>query len=111
MDIQLLIQGQGGKVYQPIVEDGITWETNRKGAPSILDFTVIKDGLISFPEGAKVQLKVDGKGIFSGFVFQKSRDKEQRIKVTAYDQLRYFKNKTTLRYTAKTASELLRMIA
>ena len=110
MDIELLIQGQGGKIFQPVVEDGITWETNRKGAPSILEFTVIKDGSISFPEGAKVQLKIDGKGIFIGFVFQKSRDKEQRIRVTAYDQLRYFKNKATLRYTAKTASELLRMI-
>ena len=111
MDIQLLIQGQGGKVYQPVVEDGITWETNRKGAPSVLTFTVVKDYLISFPEGAKVQLKVDGKGVFIGYVFQKTRDKAQRIKVVAYDQLRYFKNKATFRYTSKTASELLRMIA
>lgn len=110
-EIQLLLQGSNGKVYQPVVEDGITWETNRKGAPSVLTFTVIKDGLISFPEGAKVQLKVDGTGIFSGFVFQKSRDKEQRIKVVAYDQLRYFKNKATFRYINKTASDLLRMIA
>lgn len=110
MDIQLLIQGQGGKVYQPVVEDGITWETNRKGAPSVLTFTVVKDYLISFPEGAKVQLKVDGKGVFIGYVFQKTRDKAQRIKVVAYDQLRYFKNKATFRYTNKTASELLRMI-
>lgn len=111
MDIELLIQGQGGKIYQPVVKDGVRWETNRKGAPSTLEFTVIKDALISFPEGSKVQLKVDGKGIFIGYVFQKSRDKEQRIKVVAYDQLRYFKNKATFRYTAKTASELLRMIA
>lgn len=111
MDIELLIQGQGGKIYQPVVEDAVRWETNRKGAPSTLEFTVIKDALISFPEGSKVQLKVDGKGVFIGYVFQKSRDKEQRIKVVAYDQLRYFKNKTTFRYTAKTASELLRMIA
>lgn len=111
MDIELLIQGQGGKIYQPVVEDGVRWETNRKGAPSTLEFTVIKDALISFPEGSKVQLKVDGKGVFIGYVFQKSRDKEQRIKVVAYDQLRYFKNKATFRYTAKTASELLRMIA
>ena len=51
MDIELLIQGQGGKIYQPVVEDGVRWETNRKGAPSTLEFTVIKDALISFPEG------------------------------------------------------------
>lgn len=110
-NIQLLIKGTGGKIFEPITEDNIELETNRKGAPSRLTFTVVKDNIISFPEGAKVQLKVDGVGVFIGFVFEKSRDKAQRIQVTAYDQLRYFKNKGNYRYTNKTASEVLRMIA
>lgn len=109
-NIQLLIKGTGGKIFEPIVEDGIELETNRQGAPSRLTFTVIKDNVISFPEGAKVQLKVDGVGVFIGFVFEKSRDKAQRIQVTAYDQLRYFKNTGNYRYTNKRADEVLRMI-
>lgn len=111
MDIQLLIKGQGGKIYEPIIVDGIEWETFRKGSPSTLEFTVIKDGLISFPEGSQVQLKVDGKGIFQGHVFQKTRNKDQQIKVLAYDQLRYLKNKDTYIYTNKTATNVVRMIA
>lgn len=110
-NIELLIKGAQDKIYLPIVEDGITWETTRTGAPSKLTFTVIKDNNIAFSEGAKVQLKVNGTGIFIGFIFEKSRDKEHRIQCVAYDQLRYFKNKDTYIYTNKTASEVLQMVA
>lgn len=109
MDIQLLIKAS--KIYQPILEGEILLETERVGSPSKLTFTVIKDDIISFPEGARVQLKVNGTGVFSGFIFQKSRDKEHHIKCVAYDQLRYFKNKETYAYTNKTATELIRMVA
>ena len=111
MEIQLLIRGEGGNIYEPVVVDGIEWETFRKGSPSQLEFTVLKDGALSFPEGAQVQLKVDGKGIFQGHVFQKSRNKDQQIRVLAYDQLRYLKNKDTYIYTNKKASDVLSMIA
>lgn len=111
MDVELLIEGAGGRAYNPIICDDIIWETVRKGAPSKLTFTVVKDGNISFQEGAKVQLKVDGKKVFIGFIFTKERDKRQMISCTAYDQLRYLKNKDTYVYTGKTASEVLQMIA
>lgn len=108
--IELLIQN-GNKIFQPIVEDEMKWETNRKGQPGKLTFSVIKDPSIDFQEGNAVRLKVNGVNIFYGFVFEKSRDKENIISVTAYDQLRYLKNKDTYVYTNKTASELIRMIA
>lgn len=107
-NIQLLIKGSS--IFEPIVLDGITWETERKGSPGKLVFTCVKDQVISFPHGAKVQLKVDGKGVFMGFVFSKSRDRQQHIEVTCYDQLRYFKNKETYYLTNKTASQMLRAI-
>ena len=49
--------------------------------------------------------------MFAGFVFKKSRSDNLQINVTAYDQLRYLKNKDTLSYTNKTYGELLSMIA
>lgn len=110
-DVSILIQSANNKVYTPIVLDGVTWETERKGMPSRLNFTVLNDSNISFSEGNKVQLNVDGKPVFIGFIFSRSRDKSQLIKCTAYDQLRYFKNKDTLVYTNKTASEVLKMLA
>lgn len=108
--IKLYIEN-GNKRYEPIVKDGITWETERKGSPGILTFTVIKDNIISFQEGNRVMLEVDGENIFYGFVFKKTRDKNHNIKVTAYDQLRYLKNKDTMTYKNITASTLIKMIA
>lgn len=110
MKVELLIQ-QGNKVYEPIVEEGITWDLERKGVPGKLQFNVKKDDKISFQEGSAVRLRIDEKNVFYGFVFTKSRDKQQLISVTAYDQLRYFKNKDTYVYTNKTATELIKMIA
>lgn len=109
MNIELLIQGD--KLYQPLVEEGIQWTTERAGTPSTLKFTVIKDQEISFTEGNAVRLKVDGKDVFFGFVFSKKRSKDHHIEVTAYDQLRYLKNKDTYVYEGKTASQVIQMIA
>lgn len=109
MDVKLFITSSN--TYEPIVYDGITWSTQRIGEPGKLVFTCIKDNNISFSEGAPVRLSVDGKDVFFGFVFEKSRDKNHHIEVTCYDQLRYLKNKDTYVYKNKTASELIKMIA
>lgn len=110
MKIELLIDNNG-KLYQPIVEEGIQWTTERAGSPSTLKFTVVKDQDISFDEGDAVRMRVDDKDVFFGFVFKKKRNKEHHIEVTAYDQLRYLKNKDTYVYENKTASQVIQMIA
>lgn len=114
MTIQLIIKN-GKKIYEPVLLEGIEWTTERKCVPGQLTFTVYKDDIIKFTEGDAVRLKVDGKIIFYGWVFAKKRSKDGTvaggtIKVTAYDQLRYFKNKDTYVYKNKTASEFLKMI-
>lgn len=112
MNVSLIIENPDtGKIYTPLVEEGIKWTTDREGSAGSLEFTVIKDDIINFQEGNRVELKVDGTPVFAGFVFTKSRTKEKVISVKAYDQLRYFKNKDTYIYEDKTASELLKMIA
>ena len=110
VNVELLIQ-HGDKVFSPIVQEGITWSTERKGCPSELQFKVVKDDIIDFQEGDAVRLKVNGSNVFYGFVFKKKRSKDHIISVTAYDQLRYFKNKDTYVYENKTASEFIQMIA
>jgi len=109
-NIELIIQNDSN-IYSSVVEEGITWETTRKGVPGILNFTVVKDGVLNFQEGNAVRLKVNGNNVFYGFVFKKERDKGNTIQVTAYDQLRYLKNKDTYVYTNKTASDVVKMIA
>jgi hypothetical protein len=110
VNVELLIQ-HGSKVFSPVIQEGITWSTERKGCPGELQFKVVKDDVISFQEGDAVRLKVNGANVFYGFVFKKKRSKDQIITVTAYDQLRYLKNKDTYVYENKTASEFIKMIA
>lgn len=112
MKIDLII-GNSGTLYYPAVEDGVTLEWDRKGSPGKLRFCVVRDEVLKVEEGDAVKLAVDGTELFYGFVFTKSSSGRSRqlLDVTAYDQLRYFKNKDTYVYTNKTAGEVIRMIA
>lgn len=110
MTYELLIQ-HGSKVYQPIVTGEIQWQTHLKRNAGTLIFKVVKDATLNFTEGDAVRLKVDGQKVFYGFVFQKKRDKQGIITVTAYDQLRYLNNQDTYVYSNKTASEVVQMLA
>jgi len=107
--VEILIQND--QIYLPAVEGSVKLEQSRKGAPAKLTFTVLKDGVLNFQEGNPVTMRFNGKPVFAGFVFKKSRSDGLQINVTAYDQLRYLKNKDTLSYTNKTYGELLSMIA
>lgn len=110
--------GSGYEVIEPIVEDGVKWETDRQGSPGKLTFKLYNDknGNLAFQEGDAVVLRYRADGgswvaVFNGYVFTKKRSKDGWIDVTAYDLLRYFKNKATYVYTNKTASQVVRMIA
>lgn len=109
-DYELLIQN-GSTVYSPIVEEGIEWETERKGSPGKLTFKILQDNLLNFTEGNAIRFKYKENNVFYGFAFTKKRDKNPIITITAYDQLRYLKNKDTYIYKNKTADELTKMIA
>lgn len=112
MEVELLVANEAGtKAYVPSVEEGIEWTTERRGTPGKLTFRVLKDDVLDFSEGSAVRLKVDGDNVFYGFVFGQRRDRDQVIAVTAYDQLRYLKNKDTYVYENKTASQFIRMVA
>ena len=106
---ELMIENE--LIYAPVIKDEVTYTTQRRGCPSCLKFSVMKDGIIDFREGSPVRLKVNGSPVFYGYVFTKSRTDKFFIDVTAYDQLRYLKNKDSYIYENKKYSELLKMIA
>ncbi len=112
MSVELLIGNERGtKAYLPAIEEGIEWTTERKDTAGKLTFKVLRDDVLDFSEGSVVRMKADGDKVFFGFVFKQQRDREQIITVTAYDQLRYLKNKDTIVYENKTADQFLKMIA
>lgn len=109
MEAQIFIT-HDSVMYSPPALEGISWTTERKGTPSSLKFSILSDG-IEFTEGDPVQLVVDGTGVFCGWIFAQKRSKSGEISITAYDQLRYLKNKDTYVYENKKASEFIQMIA
>jgi len=112
LNVELLIGNEDGtKVYQPTIEEGVEWSTERRSTPGKLNFKVLKDDILDFSEGSAVRLKVNGDSVFFGFVFKQQQSKDPIITVTAYDQLRYLKNKDTMVYENKTADQFVKMIA
>lgn len=106
-----LLISDNKKVYQPAVEGEIEWTTERKGVPGKLTFKIFDDGFVDYSEGNSVSFKFDGKKVFYGFIFTVKVDNDNIVSITAYDQLRYLKNKDTYVYKKKTAAQVLKMIA
>lgn len=105
-----LIISKGDVVCQPAILNGITLSSQRIGSPACLKFSIIQED-INFAEGNAVSFCVNGTKMFLGFIFTLIRDKNNVVTITAYDQLRYFKNKDTYCYQSKKASDILSMIA
>lgn len=105
-NLQLSIQTRRNRQY-PVLAEEILLERRRAGAPAKLEFTVINDSILSFHEGDHVLLQQGEETLFSGFVFSKHRNYGKKIKVMAYDQMRYLKNKDTYSYEDITASQLI----
>lgn len=110
MSIELLIEN-GSTLYTPVVKDEIHWITERKGVPGKITFSVIQDSTLKIEEGNPVMLKVNGEQIFYGFLFKQSRNKNPDLNLTAYDQMRYLKNKDTYVFERITAKDVIEMIA
>ena len=100
----IILEKRTGKLWDaaPCVSE-TTYTTNRTGQPGQLDFTLIKAGDISFVEGDVVRFSVDGKLVFFGWVFTKSKDRWGVIDVTCYDRLRYLKANASYAFYGQTA--------
>ena len=107
---EVLIQN-GETVYTPVVMEGLTWDTERKGSPGKVSFSCVSDDKLKVEEGNCVLIREDGKDIFYGFIFTIKRSESYKVEFTVYDQLRYFKNKETYVITNKKSSDVLRIIA
>lgn len=109
VDFRLTIQ-HNDTLFEPAVLDGIQLTMERKGSPSKLTFTVVKNGALAFSEGDRVCFYYKDQGLFMGYVFTKKRTREHHIEVTAYDQLRYLQNKFTYVFAKKSATDIIKLM-
>lgn len=85
----------------------MTITTYMEDNPGKCEFTVYAVSPLAFWEGATVTVILDGYNMFKGYVFKKSRDQDVKtIKVTAYDQLRYLKNKDSAVFEYMTSDQI-----
>jgi hypothetical protein len=98
---------RGGTIYQPAVLDGAVWETEAGGAPGRFVFPARDASALKMDEGDTVSATLDGKNVFYGYIFTRRYDQTGSVHVTAYDQMRYLKNRDTVVYGGITASELV----
>jgi len=110
IDILSLAIANGDYLYYPAVQGGVSWDTERKSSPGVLKFNIVKSSLLKVEEGNAVLFREDEKDIFFGFIFSRSETKDDLIQITAYDQLRYLKNKDSYVYTNWSAGELIQKI-
>lgn len=114
MDIKLFVINKNIQYdLSYLCTDEITVSTELEGSVAKLTFNVAKnttDYDFSFVESNNVRLIVDGFNMFNGYIFTKSRDKDNIIQVTAYDQTIYLKNKETYKFEYKTATEIINYI-
>lgn len=85
----------------------MTITTYLEDNPGKCEFTVYVVSPLEFWEGATVSVILDGYNMFKGYVFKKSRNEDVNIvKVTAYDQLRYLKNKDSAVFEYMTSDQI-----
>ncbi len=98
-------------VYSPVVTGEVVLETYKSGRAGTLRFNCVIDKYLNISEGDAVSLVVDDINIFYGFVFEKSQNSPDTLSILCYDQLRYLKNRTSIVYSNKKYSDLLRQMA
>lgn len=108
--VKVVIQNGKSRFLLPVKEGmKVVWE--RKGTPGKLTFEAKYDKNFKIVEGNPVLIFVDGKKFFYGFIFSRDMSRDGFVQYTAYDQLRYLKNKETLIYKNKSADQIVKIIA
>ena len=109
MKVQLIIKCGGVWLEPPLLDEPrLKRDVN---AAAVLVASVIKNGDLSFDEGAAVRFLVDGEAIFCGRVFCKRRSRPKIIEITAYDELRYLQNRDCCVFSGITPAGMVKQIA
>lgn len=108
MKTEIIIQDNvTGSVWEiSDLVSSISWDTEIENQPGKLTFDYINDNSFILSPGSAISFKVNGQGVFFGYVFKYTKTKEEKISSLAYDQMRYLKNKDTYVFSDMTASEV-----
>lgn len=115
--LEIIMDNRDGQLWDisGIVTD-VTYKTSRKGSASVFEFTLIRGGLYEANEfkynvGDVIRVRKDGLNVFLGYIFTINSGRDEDVKITAYDQLRYLMVNDYLMKTNLTATEVVKHFA
>ncbi|MDR6883798.1 hypothetical protein [Bacillus sp. 3255] len=113
--LQVIIDNKDGNMWDLPVSD-LTFKTNRVGKAASVEFTFIDGGVyqdIVFQcnTGDVVRVTLDDKPVFYGYVFTVDSGRDEAVKVTAYDQVRYLMGSDTYVFKNTSATDIIKKIA
>lgn len=98
--LSLLIQKQDGTLITPLITGTVSVTRYRTSQPAKLTFSCVDIEGVTYSPGDAVALRWDNADVFYGYIFKISSS-DATVKITAYDQLRYFKNIDSFTYSGK----------
>lgn len=112
MKLELIVQdSETNRGYDlSDVLESVSWSTQVEGQPGRLMVNFIDNIEESISVGSTIRFRVDGKGVFIGYVFKIKPYPNHKVQLTAYDQLRYLQNKDTYNITINTADRIFEKI-
>lgn len=118
MKYKITLDKKNGTVFDITnIVSKATITLKRAGSCGSLSLNCVKgdafsDRSFEFENGDIIQLQIDDKGIFRGFVFKiENKLKDSSITVTAYDQIKYLLYNATYSFVNKKANEIIKQIA
>lgn len=107
---------EGNKWDVSNIVEGLSWKTTRIGTAGTVSFTLVKGAIYQskdfmYRNGDGVAIAVDNNKIFYGYIFSIDEGRDESVKITAYDQIRYLMNTDTYVFKGITATDVLKRIA
>ncbi|MGO4498804.1 hypothetical protein AB4114_23255 [Paenibacillus sp. 2RAB27] len=113
--LQVLIDNKDGTLWELPVT-GLTYKTYRVGQAASIELTFIKGGIyedaaFKYNTGDVVRVTFDEHPVFYGYIFKIDDGRDEAVKITAYDQLRYLMGSDTYVFKNASATEIVQKIA
>lgn len=115
MKMQILLDQRNGNLWDvSMMVESFSWSTKRIGSASSIDLTMIQTDAgnpVNIKNGNVLRVTVNDVPLFYGFVFEVEQNLSSKVKVKAYDQIRYLMATDTYRFSGVTASQVIQRIA
>ena len=112
MALEILFDNRDGKIYDiSDMATAVSWKTVRIGQPGSLDVSLVKHKDLRIDPGAVIRVRDGSNNVFYGYVFTIEQGDDDKVSITAYDQIRYLLSKDTFIFANATAGEIIRKVA